>query len=149
MTEKIDLYEFLDHITKGDRDYLNSLSEADLKSLAPVLVMRWLTGTTDAKQIRYLNHLVNPLVFRLYQHPQLLYKLMMTSSTNTTKRYDWVKKGKPASKTPISLDIVKRSYRCTEREALIYLPLIKKEDIVEMAEALGEDKELIKKLQKE
>jgi hypothetical protein len=148
MSDKIDLFDFLHHISKGDLVYLQSLSDADKKSLAPLLMMRWLSGTNDGKQIRYLNHLVNPLVFNLWQHPDLLYKLMMVSCHTPSKRFSYPKRAKVETR-PMSIDVITRVYKCNVREARQYFPLLTTEDIVEMAEMLGEDKEFVKKLAKE
>ena len=56
MTDDIkpNLFDFLSRLSKGDVKYLQSLPEEHLKSFAPLVIMRWLTGTTDKKQIRYL-----------------------------------------------------------------------------------------------
>lgn len=146
---KVDLYNFLAKINAGDVTFLNSLSAEDKKSLAPVVVMQWLTGTNDKQQIVLMNHLVNPLVFKLYKHQDLLFKLMMASCTKPPKRFAWIKTNK-VSKHPLSTEVISQYYKCSTREAEAYYPILSKDDILEMWDALGNnDKELLAKLKKE
>lgn len=145
---KVDLFLSLDKITSGDIEFFNKMPPDEKKQLAPLIVMRWLSGVQDKKQILQLNHIVNQLVFSIHQHPDLLLKLMMASSTDAKKRFRYIKK-ETTSKHPISMDILERWYKCSTSEAKQYFPLHTKEDILEMASDLGEDQALIEKLKKE
>lgn len=145
--EKVDIIEVLNKISDGDRNYFDNLSPTQKKSLAPIVLLRWLTGVRSAKQIKYLNTFVNPLVFKLHQHQDLLLKLMMASVTEKKQRFKWIKK-KLNEKVSMSMDVIQRYYRCNEREAKDYLPLISADDLIEMANSLGEDVKFINDLTK-
>lgn len=146
-TDKVDIFEVLGKISDGDLAYIHSLTQAQKKTLAPVVLLRWLTGVRNAKQIKYLNSFVNPLVFSLYQHQDLLLKLMMSSTVVKGQRFKWIKK-KPNEKISLSLDVIQRYYKCSPREAKEYLPLISADDLIEMASILGEDNKFIDDLKK-
>lgn len=147
-TNKVDLFDFLNKVSKSDISYLASLSNEDKKSLAPLIVMRWLSGVSDKKQIQYLNNFVNPLVFNMYHHSDLLFKLMMASCTDGSKRFKWIK-NKPNRKNALSVSIISQYYKCSEREAREYFKLLSQTDIIEMANELGETQDIIGKLNKE
>jgi hypothetical protein len=151
MTEakKPDLFGFLAKLSVSDFKYVDALPEADKKTFAPVVIMRWLSGTTDKKQIRYLNHFVNPMVFNMYQHPDMAFRLMMASCTGAARKYSWIKRNKKTEKSTLSVEVIKAYYQCSAREAQQYLSVLSKDDLMEMAEALGYEKELLKKLKKE
>ena len=146
---KVDLFKALDRLNAADVSFFNGLTSDEKKSLAPVVIMRWLSCTKDKKQIVHLNHLVNPLVFNMYQQPELLFKLMMASCSGTPKRFQWIKKASLNKKQPTSIEIIKRFYQCSTLEAKRYIQLHTIDDIIEMAGELGEDSTLIEKLKKE
>jgi hypothetical protein len=147
--KKPDLFTFLAKISVGDHKYVSAISDEDKKSLPPLVVMRWLTGTTDEKQIRYLNHFVNPMVFNLSGHSDLLYKMMMSSCTGSSRKYSWIKRNKKTERSPMAIEVIKAYHSCSTREARSYLPLMTKDNLREMSEALGYDNDQLKKLAKE
>jgi hypothetical protein len=147
--DKIDLFDFLGKLSQTNLNYFHGLTANEKKGFSPLVIMRWLSGTSDKKQIQYLNHLINPVVFKLYHHPNLAFKLLMASCTGTSKRFKWVKKTASISKTPLALDVAKRYYRCSSREAKDYLTILTKEEILDLAIFLGEDKSFLDKLKKE
>lgn len=146
---KVDLFKVLPKLNSADLSYWQSLNVDEKKTLAPVVVMRWLSCVKDKKQVVHLNHLVNSLVFNMYHHSELLFKLMMASCTDGTKRYQWLKKNTILKKKPLQLGIIKRFYKCSLLEAKEYIQGHSFDDIVEMAQDLGEDNDLIDKLRKE
>lgn len=143
------LFDFFSKVDKGDFDAISKLSDAEKKSMAPIVIMRWLSGTSSKKQIQYINHILNPVVFDLYKHPDLLFQLMAACSDGTQKRYKWIKKEGKIKKRPLALDVIKRHCDCTIREAQIYIDSLSKDDILAMALELGDDKASIDKLKKE
>lgn len=149
MSDRPDLFEFLGRINQADLPFYHALTDAQKKQFAPLVMMRWLTGTSDGEQIKRLNEHTNELMFNLSKHPDLLFKLMMAAGNKKATRFNFLRKGKPPSKHPTSLDILMRFYQCNSREAQIYLRNISKDDLMKMAAALGDDKETIKKLKKE
>ena len=145
---KLDLFSVLDKFSTINIDYFNKLSDDDKKSLAPVVIMRWLSGTKDKTQILNINHFVNPVVFNMYSHQDLLFKLMMASCSGKSQRFKWLKRN-TTSKKPISIEIIKNYYKCSTREAKNYLAIHSVDDLIIMIEELGEDSALIDKLKKE
>lgn len=133
---KVDLFVALEKLSKADINFFDTLSQSDKKSLAPVVVMRWLTGTKDKQQIQFINHFVNPFVFSLYAHPDLQFKLMMASCTGSTKRYKWLKK-EQSKKVTKELEIIMQYCDIGYREAKEYYPLLNTDDIDLMKAELG------------
>lgn len=120
------------------------------KALHPLVLMRWMSGTTDARQIFFLNEAVNPYVFPLAKHPELLIDLMTICAPGQFKKYKWHKSlNKRASSTPIAVSIVRTYFEYSQREAQEALPLLSNDDVLDYAEQLGYQKEEITKLKKE
>jgi hypothetical protein len=111
--------------------------------------MRWLTGTSDPRQIYFLNELVNPHVFE-FRDKRLLYYLLTIAASGQHQRYKWKK---PASRKGASLStavtVIKRFYDYTTKQAVDVLPILSNEQIMEHAEDLGLQKEEINQLRKE
>lgn len=144
-----DLFEGLAKISKKNYTWYSELSDSGKKSAAPVVIARWMTGTSDAAQLVRINTFVNPYLFSLGQEKGLLFKLMSAASTGRNVRYNWIKA--PGAKTSVKLKIeaIKQYYEVSGREAVIYLKNISNDDIIEMAEDLGWDKSEITSLKKE
>ena len=149
MSEKKDIFEVLNKLDEGDIEYFKNLSEKELKQLPPYVLMRWLSGTRNSKQVILVNELVNSTVFNLHEHNKLLWKLLMASSDGQQKKYKWMKKGKKNPKFSNTLDIIKEYYNCSRERANEYLNLLDCESVVDMAESLGEQDDIIKKIKKE
>jgi hypothetical protein len=152
MTERnLDLFKTLDSISKKKRAYYAELTEEEQKEFAPLVFMRWLSGTKDQGQIVFLNEFVNPYVFDLSKHKELLYKLMTVCTDGTFKRYTWIKaKGKSIPSMPVSVDVIKAFYpNHSNRDAINALKIFNETDILEMAEQLGFEKDNITKIKAE
>ena len=107
---KLDIFRVLNHTSRKDISFFNQLTEEEQKAYQPLVVMRWLTGTTDARQIYFINELVNPFVFSLPNHKQLLYNLMTTCTTGTPQRYYWNKTlSKKTTGTPATISVIRTS----------------------------------------
>lgn len=147
---KIDIFQVLNHISTKDRSFFNQLSDEEKKAFQPLIVMRWLSGTLEARQIFFLNELVNPFVFSTHTHKELLYYLMTTCTSGKPQRYSWNKAlSKKSSGTPMSTSIVKDYFGYSTLHAVEALPLLSKDDILDYAEQLGRQKEDIAKIKKE
>lgn len=151
MTEKkykLDIFETLNAIDKKDRTYLSRQSEDVAKAFAPSVVARWLTGTHDKRQLYFLNEFVNPFLFSLGKHPELLYQLMCVT-TNGPKRYYWqALKGKQV-KRKLAASVVAKYYNFSIREANQSLHLLDDTEILRMAEEVGYQKDELAALKKE
>lgn len=141
-----DLFQGLASLSAGNKEYYNDLSEAGKKGVAPFVMARWMTGTSDQAQLIRLNTVVNPYLFSGTADKSALMKLLAVAATGSTKRYQWLKAPGAKSKK-MSLEIIKAYYECSTREAVTYK--VSNEDLLEMAEELGLEKEDISKLKKE
>jgi len=146
---KIDIFDIGKHISNGDISYYNDITEEERKTFFPVVVMRWLSGSNDKKHINLLNELVNPLVFNLYKHPELIYKAMVVSFNGCKNRIRWINKKKSGGKYSKSVSIIAKYYSCNDRVALDYLNLLSKDDVIQLAEGLGIDSKDIKDIKRE
>jgi hypothetical protein len=147
---KIDIFQVLNHISKKDKNFFKQLTDEEKKAFQPLIVMRWLTGTNDARQVYFINELVNPFVFSMYNHKELIYYLMTTCTRGKTQRYNWTKSSsKKSSATPSSVGVIKEYFNYSTLHAIEALPMLSNDDIMEYAEHLGRQKEDITKIKKE
>ena len=148
MSAKFDLFSFLDKLNHRDFNAYTELSAEDKKAVSPLVVMRWLSGTSDPAQLLMLNEYVNKYVFNLGTEKELLFKLMAACCSGGVRRVSWIK-GPSAPKNTLSADVVRKTYECSTREAVSYLEVLTELDIMNMAEDLGWSKEELKKLKLE
>lgn len=146
--KKIDLFELLARIDSCDVDYFDSKSDEDKKKVFFFLIQRWMTGTTDEKQIIQLNHFVNSKLFRFYRHPDLVYRLLCLSSTGK-KRYSWMARPKKKKSYTAVVDLIMAAYDCNSSEAKDYSTILSKDAIIQLAKDFGVDKDVLKSILKE
>lgn len=145
---KLDIWELLRAIDSNDRAFLTKLPEGQRKGFAPIVALRWLSGSSNDTQLVNLNELVNSTVFNLYKHPDLLYKLMVVATPPGKKNYNWIKQ-KKREKLTKRIDVVKRYLSVPSKQAAEFAPLYSSEELLEMADALGDTKEFVKLLKAE
>lgn len=145
---KLDIFRLLSEYNNPKAgDIYAALSEEERKGFAPLIVMRWMSGTSDERQIMMLNEFVNPYVFSLGKHPHLLSQLLQVASSKVNRRYYWLGI-KPSTKRVEARRVLQQFFDVSAREARLYeIPPIN--ELVEMAESLGWEKAEIAKLQKE
>lgn len=147
---KLNIFDVLGKLSKKNSAFYDNLSEDEAKALQPLVVMRWLSGTDDARQVYFLNELVNPFVFPLTKHKKLLVQLMSICTGGRFTKYEWLKtKSKKGSSTPASLAVVKEYFGYNSRHANDALPLLSDDDILEYAEHLGRQPDVIRTIKKE
>lgn len=144
--DAFDLFQFLGQLNKRDLQAYDKLTDEGKKAAHPLVIMRWLSGTSDQAQIVRLNEFANKYVFSLGNEKPLLFKLLAASCTGKTSRTQWLK-GPGGSSTRLSLEAIKAKYGCSAREAEHYIKLLAPTDILEYAEDAGWDKDQLKKLQ--
>jgi hypothetical protein len=142
------IFDLLKIIDDNDIHALASISKDEKKKLAPVVVMRWLSGCKNKDQLLALNSFTNPIVFKLYKHQDLLFKTMMVCSTGP-KRYNWIGKKTKSYKFPKILEVLSKKFSCNLRESQDMLGRISAEEIYTMAEEYGFDVEFLAALRKE
>ena len=157
-TYKIELFPLLRNISTKNVGYYDSLTEENLKEFTPFVIMRWLTGGNDgrnlsARQIYFLNELVNPYAFEFTRrdsmHKKLLYNLMTISTTGKDYRYTFNKVKRGNNTMPRTIEIIQEVFGYNCREAKDAVVLLTDEAIVSMAEQLGKQDGEIKELKKE
>lgn len=153
MTEqkyKFDIFKLLERLSLKDKEFFDKMSEEDLKALQPLVLMRWMSGTTDARQLFFLNELSNSMVFPLTKHKRLLLNLLMISSSGKAKRYFWNKaKNNKKTSTPHTIEVIKKYFGYSTLEAKEALTLLKDQDILGYAVYLGYQPVEIKAVTKE
>jgi hypothetical protein len=146
----LDLFTTLNRISVKNREYYNDLDDESKKAFMPLVIQRWLTGTKDPRQVYFVNALVNPYVFQLHKHKELLYYLMTICGSGQSKRLVWKKaKGKHDTSKPVTIDLIKRAYHYNTVQAKDALQLLSKSDILDLAEDFGLQSEDVSKIKKE
>jgi len=150
-TYKLDLFGLLGRLDKKDYQLWNRYNDEEKKEISPLIIMRWLSGVNDKRQIIFLNELVNQLVFSLGDHKDLLLKLLAVANSGVPRRYFWLSMKPTADKhgAKRSTEVIENYYQCSPKEAKEYLRLLSKEDVVEIAENIGMQKEEIQLIKKE
>ena len=157
---KLALFPLLRNISTKNVGYYNTLSEESIKEFTPLVLMRWLTGCNDgknlsARQIFFLNELVNPYAFAFQgtidnNHKKLLYNLMTICTSGRDCRYKFNKtKGKRTSSMPKATAVIKEAFGYNNRDAHDAIALLSDEAIVDMAEQYGMQEAELKLLKKE
>lgn len=143
----LDIFDLLNRLNSDEGDIYSSLTVEERASFAPLVVMRWLSGSTDAAEILAVNEFINPNVFSLSKHPHLLMKLMQVCVNKKKKRYNWVAAA-PSSRKSLSLMVMQESLGLSPREVhkIKHPPPA---EILKMAEEIGWQQDEISKLKKE
>ena len=144
----LDLFALLGQLDTKDYDAWDNLTEEQRKEFSPYMALRWLMGTRDHRQLVFLNELVNPLVFPLGQHKELMMKLLTVCTDGQRKRYSW-RNFKSSKKPGKALELIMTHYNYGEREAKDALKLLTPADVMELAEQYGWQKEELTALKKE
>lgn len=143
---EFDIFDIIQNkIAKKDIEFFTHLESWQINKLSPLLIMKWMGASNNKEQIKCINDIVNPTVFSLYKDPQLLFKLLMISYKGG--KLTWKTRPKKLKDNSI-LAIISEYYECTLTEAEKYLAILENNDILEIAESLGTDKEMITKLKK-
>ncbi|MEM2159493.1 MAG: hypothetical protein QXN55_00910 [Candidatus Nitrosotenuis sp.] len=145
---KLDIFWLLGQINQRVFNIWTNLDTEQRKSIAPIVIQRWLAGTHDSLAIQKLNDHVNPYVFALGKYPELLLKLMATTGNRSGGRYFW----KPLTKKKnqrLALQAIAEARSCSIREAKAVFSAYTADDIIELAEDLAWEKDQLTKLKKE
>lgn len=150
-TYALDIFSILGKLSTGDTHLWDKLTEEEQKSLSPLILMTWMAGTDDLRQIYLLNELVNPYVFSIGPlHKELLIKLIAVASSKQQHRYSWVAlKKKASTQSKLGITVLKEFYGYSTREANEVFHHLSKTEVLEMADKLGYQKDEMKKLTKE
>lgn len=87
----MNIFTILGHLNNRDATFFTDGDEAERKGIAPIVLMRWMTGTSDALQVIQVNASINKYAFTLYKHPDLLMKMLASCGPNKFRKYGWLK----------------------------------------------------------
>lgn len=148
MTKRLDIFQILGQLNRK-QDILAHLSEDEIKQIQPFVIMRWLTGSNNAKQIYFLNELINPQVFALNRHKELVAKLLTVCTFGVSQQYKWIPPVSNNTSFPNISDMLIKAYQCKTSEAKSIISLLSDEDILSIATELGYQQEEMTKIKKE
>lgn len=146
---KVNIFDVLNKLSEKDSSFYDQLSDEQKKSVHPYVVMKWLTGTSNAKQVFFVNELVNTKVFAFSRHPKLLYQLMTVCTSGNKSRYYWNKGPTKSSGSDQAIEVIRQYFNYSTTHAKQALPLLNSEQIIDYAHQLGWSKEQITKLNKQ
>jgi len=138
---KLDIFEVLRKADLQDYEWFDNLSDDEKKEFKPWLVQRWLSS----KKLNLVNEITNPMIGNL--PPEMCWRLFCAIGIKGTSGYKFPVAGKNSSKqSNILLDLVTSHYQVSTKVALGYIPLLTKENFMELATLEGIDDPEIKKL---
>ena len=146
---KLDIFAVLAALDRKDVEFFTNLTPDEQKSIQPFVLMRWLTGTYNKRQVFLINEIVNPYVFNMNNDKELLWKLLTICTTGKPQRYVWNKPGLKGSNNPTATKVVQQYFGYNSVDAAKSVKLLAHDDIVMMAEELGWQDEELNKLKKE
>lgn len=150
MDDKITILDILNRIDAKDKNFYDDLPETVQKAEHPLVLMKWMAGTTDPMKTTMLNEVVNPYVFNLHKHKPLVMKLLTICADGHRTRYKWTKLKKGGtSKYPTLTGIIKRVFEYNTKHAIDALPLLTDEQLLEYADHLGFQKDEMRNVKKE
>jgi hypothetical protein len=146
----LDVFNLLGHIDRKNKFVWDNLTVEQRKEYSPLITMRWMSGCDDARQIIFLNTLMNPMVFVQGDHKELLIKLQAICGSGRSKRYQWLGiKAKADKKSPLAIKVIKETFGYSTKVAADYVDMFSKDEYVEMAEKLGWQQQELKDLKKQ
>lgn len=96
-TKKLDMFrDVLPNLDKKNYNFYDSLSEAEKKGYAPLVIMQWMSSTNGDHNFMHHKHLldVNEFVnidfWNLSKHPELQHKLLCLCGAGTNQRHQWI-----------------------------------------------------------
>jgi len=146
---KLDVFKILGQLNNKDVNHYSELPEDLQKTVHPLLLQRWLSGTSSARQIMMLNEISNPYIFSLYKHKDLLWKLLTVTTPGHFCRYTWTSQKQNSDKRPVATSIVKEYYKYSSKHAQDAVKLLSYDHILALAQELGRQQDDLTKLKKE
>jgi hypothetical protein len=146
----LDIFMLLGELDKKNYYIWDALSEDQQKEFSALVTMRWMAGTTDQRQLIMLNEIVNTSVFSLPDRRELMMKLLAVCSSGDKKRYSWINyKLSSAKKNKMAIQLISEHYGMSIKDAEDTLRLFSADEIMELGEACGLQKEELQLLKKE
>lgn len=149
---KLDIFEVIKNIDAKNTEFYSSLNDEGKKAFVPFLVTRWLSGTNNARQVYFLNEIVNPFLFVAHiqrDHKALLWLLLTITGSGKPYRRSWIGQPKKEVAKPASTRLVAQRYNYSLRDAADAIKCLTGNDILDIADELGVQKEVISEIRKE
>ena len=146
----LDIFALLGDIDRKKYDLWEGFTDEQKKEFSPLVTMRWMAGTTSPLQMIMLNELVNVTLFNIGgDHKEFMLKLLTVCSDGNQKRYTWSNYKTSGSKKKQSVELIATHYNLSLKEAEDSLKLFTPEEIMELGEIHGLQKDELKALKKE
>lgn len=130
---KLDIFRVLGAANKKDTSFFGNLTPEEQKAFYPVLIMRWMSGTSRPDQLYLINECVNPYVFSLPHHKLLLWQLLTIANSGVNQKSTWIKApGRNNTAKPISIKLIQKQYGYSSTRAAQALLLLTLDDIIEI-----------------
>jgi hypothetical protein len=146
---KLDIFKVLKELDNKNSKFFDSLTDDEQKSLQPLIVMRWLSGTTSKQQVMLINELLNKYIFSFSKHKKILWDIMTICTAGRHQNYSWIKKQAGGSSYPISVKVIQQYFNYNTKTAIDTLPLLNHSDMLDMADEMGWQDDDLNKLRKE
>ena len=127
-----------------DKKPWDSFNESDQKAFSPFIINRWLS--MDEEFIEVVNYFQKYAIGTL--EPREIYK-WYSDFLPKGKRYNkYIKSKKQKKYDPILIDVMCKYFECSKQQVDEYLELIYKEELKEILQLYGIDKNQIKRMVK-
>jgi hypothetical protein len=147
----LDIFDLLKTLDQKNLHIWENLSEDQQKEFSPLVTLKWLRGTSNLEQLTYLNELVNPIVFHLGSEKEFILKMMAVCTSGGTKRYSWqpAKTASSKKKDELKIKVITNSTGHSRKKIRDIESIFSDDQVIEMAENLGWQKEELAQLKKE
>jgi len=149
-TPKLDIFRVLNAANAKNVNFFRNLTEEEQKAFVPFLVARWMSGTNDARQVYFINELMNSFTFSLQQHKELLWYLLVICNSGKSQKYVWNKTATRGTMSmPVATKVVMDYFEYSTEDAKEALDILKPDDVYDMGVDLGLQADDLTKLKKE
>ncbi len=131
------IFDILGAINQKQYLYYQKLPTENQKAIAPFVLQRWLYSTPRVSQLMVLNSVVNPYTFSLYQHKDLLWKLLCITHHGTPVQYRWKKSNTPPKTVADKVAVISQYHNVSMSEAKFLSDRYTEGDIEDMKQDLG------------
>lgn len=131
-----------------DHAWYDACTDVDRKAFSPFLCLLWLGFSKKEGFVLMLNEYVNKYAFSLHKHPKLLWHLFCAIGDKKFEKIVFVKK-EHNSKFNKTRELIAQYYGIGNRESSIYLSNMNLDDVLEMANFMGYEKDELTTIKKE
>jgi len=134
------LFRLMDAINDERFDFVDDMTDEEVKEVAPFVLLGWMHGANDNESIHTImtDTYCNPYIFSLSKHPRLLLKLFVYANgdiDNTRYKFKKPKQGTAHSKT---MKYIAQYYGCSLKDAADYANILEEGDIKEITNIMKE-----------